>query len=274
MRRFLTILLATTLVACQTEAGTSQPPFAAAVDTIFFDGFESGNLALWEDGVDPTRHRIVTGPEQVRSGGGALEIVYPAGQDGGWLTRFFLPGFDSIYVRLHVRYEAAWSGPTKLIALYGSRVDNRWSAFGQAGVCPNGHDFFATMLVTEPGSEFPLATDFYTYHPGMLTQPNGTTCWGVSGIGNAARFPPTSIDRGIWHEVEFWVRLNTPGESDGEQRFWIDGVLRGEWSGLNLRDTDELRLNSLQITANATPIQETRRMYVDDVLIARARPQS
>jgi hypothetical protein len=267
------ILLGTFLAACQADAGTSPPPAVAGVDTVYFDGFESDDLAGWEDGVDPNRHRIVTGGDRVRSGSGALEIVYPPGDDGGWLTRFFLPGFDSIYVSLHVRYDATWTGGTKLIALYGSRIDNRWSALGQAGTCPDGNDFFAAMLVTEPGTEFPMATNFYTYYPGMSRQPDGTTCWGVSGADRAIRFPPTSISRGGWHHFEFWVRLNTPGASDGEQRFWIDGDLRGEWSGLNFRSTDSLRLNAFQITANATPINSPRYMYIDDVLVAGARPQ-
>ena len=270
VKGILAILVSFASHACHSDAGTSLPPTEVARDTLFFDGFESGSLAAWQDGVDPARHRVVTGSERVKSGSRALEILYPAGEDGGWLTRFFLPGFDSIYVSLQVLYDPTWTGGTKLIALYGSRVDNQWSGLGKAGQCPNGEDFFAAMLVTEPGAD--SGAGFYTYHPGMARQRDGTTCWGASGSDHLIP-PPASIIPGRWHHVEFRVKLNTPGENNGEQSFWIDGELHGEWSGLNFRSTDGLRLNALQITANATPIAAPRRMYIDDVLIAGARPQ-
>src|SRR6267143_3309707 len=136
---------------------------AARVDTVLAEDFESGNLGAWQDGVDPARHRIVTDPSGAQSGTHYLDVTYPAGRDGGWLTRFFLPGYDSLYVSMWVRFPTPWQGSTKLLALYGSRSDNQWSGFGQAGKCPSGTDFFATMLVTEQTGP----TRFYTYYPAM-----------------------------------------------------------------------------------------------------------
>jgi hypothetical protein len=245
-------------------------------DTIFSEGFESGSLAAWDDGVDQSRHRIVSGPGVARSGDRALEITYPAGADGGWLTKFLMPGYNAVHVSFHVRYEPNWSGGTKLLALYGSRVDNRWSGYGQAGRCPTGTDFFTTMIVTEPGIENEAGTAFYTYYPAMRREPDGTTCWGVAGDGTETHHPPRSISRGGWHRIDFQVLLNTPGQRNAEQRYWIDGVLRGEWTGFSFRDTDQLRLNGVQISANATAVSSPRRMYVDDLVVTtlRSLPQA
>src|SRR2546425_7182180 len=152
MKKFVAALVVSAVIAsCQQGSsgltGPDQAPLPSGMASIFSDDFES--LDAWQDGVDPVRQRIVT-DSTAQSGRSYLAVTYPAGRDGGWLTRFFLPGYDSLYVSYYVRFPANWQGGTKLIALYGSRTDNQWSALGKAGMCPNGRDFFTAMLVTEP----------------------------------------------------------------------------------------------------------------------------
>ena len=255
----------------------AQPPTpgTAKIDTIFQEGFESGTLAAWQDGVNAQLQQVLTDASLARSGSRLLQITYPAGGDGGWLTRFFMPGYDSIYVRYYVRFEPTWTGGTKLLLLRGSRVDNQWSAFGIAGKCPDGFQWFATDVIVLSSSGDPGPLQFYTYYPGMATEPDGVTCWGRYGTGVASYVPPSSITRGAWHKIEFWVKLNTPGQADGIQRFWLDGVLRGEWRGLVLRNTTDLRLNSVTLESSLAadaPVPVTRHLYVDDVLVTTARP--
>src|SRR5574342_1055486 len=85
--------------------GACQPALPdATADTVFADGFEGGTLSAWQDGVDPTRHRVLADPALAHSASGVLEVTYPAGSDGGWLTRFFRPGYDSLYVSYWVRF--------------------------------------------------------------------------------------------------------------------------------------------------------------------------
>ena len=62
---------------------------------IFCEDFENDNLRKWQDGYDPNRHTITTDPTNVYQGQKALEVTYPAGADGGWLTRWFMPGYES-----------------------------------------------------------------------------------------------------------------------------------------------------------------------------------
>ncbi|HEX9394505.1 MAG TPA: hypothetical protein VF923_07630 [Gemmatimonadales bacterium] len=246
---------------------------AGARDTVFAEDFESGTLAAWADGVDTARQRVLNDPTFARSGAHYLAVTYLAGGDGGWLTRFFMPGFDSLYVSYYVRFPATWRGGTKLVALYGSRTDDRWSGLGKAGTCPNGTDFFATMLITEVGGN-PGPARFYTYHPAMAREPDGVTCWGRFGDGTETYTPPLTLSPGVWHHVEFWVRLNTPGQDNASERFWIDGRERGRWAGFSLRASDGLRLNALQLTFNrgvaGGPVAE--QLFVDDLVVMRARP--
>jgi hypothetical protein len=240
---------------------------------VFAEDFESGTLAAWPDGVDPARQRIVTDPSGAQAGSRYLEVSYVAGGDGGWLTRFFMPGYDSLYVSYYVRFPPTWRGGTKLIALYGSRTDNQWSALGKAGTCPDGTDFFAAMVVTEAVGD-PGPARFYTYYPAMAREPDGVTCWGRFGDGTETYVPPLTLSLGAWHHIELWVKLNTPGHATATQSFWVDGVLRGTWSGFTLRSSAILRLNAVQLTFNrgisGGPIAQ--QLYVDNLVVATARP--
>ncbi|HJU44121.1 MAG TPA: hypothetical protein VJ691_14945 [Vicinamibacterales bacterium] len=250
--------------------GTAPSATDANAETLFSDDFESGTLSAWQDGVDPSRHRIVTDASSAHSGSRYLVAAYPAGRDGGWLTRFLMPGHDALYVSYDVRFPQQWSGGTKLVALYGSRADDQWSAFGKASLCPNGTDFFAAMVVTEAGGD-PGPARFYTYYPAMRREPNGVTCFGRFGDGSESYVTPLTLSRGVWHRIEFAVALNTPGRSDARQAFWIDGVERGNWSGFSFRASDILRLNAVQLTFSADAASEPREVHVDNVVVAARR---
>lgn len=245
------------------------------MDTVFAEDFESGTLAAWQDGVDPRRHHIVTDSGEAQSGRRFLRVTYLAGGDGGWLTHFFLPGYDSLYVSYYVRLPPDWRGGTKLVALYGSRTDDQWSAMGKAGLCPTGSDFFATMLIAEVSGD-PGPTRFYSYYPAMATEPDGVTCWGRFGNGTEQYTPPLTLSRGDWHHLEFWVKLNEPGHENAAQRFWIDDTLRGAWAAFSFRKTRNLRLNSVQLTFNRGIAggPTTQMLDVDHLVIMRAIPSA
>ena len=267
------ILVAVVCAACQESnaaritAGPS--PVETSSETIFTEDFESGTLAAWQDGADPTRHRLITDAAFAQSGSRYLAVTYPPGRDGGWLTRFLMPGYDALQVSYYVRFPAAWVGSTKLIALYGSRADDQWSAFGKAGLCPSGGDFFAAMMVAEAGTD-PGPARFYTYYPAMRREPDGVTCWGRFGDGSET-YVPAPLSRGVWHRVEFSVTLNTPGQTDARHAFSIDGVQRGSWSGFSFRDSDILRLNSVQLTFSANVESQPRELHVDNLSVRAVR---
>lgn len=254
-------------------AATGDLRASSGVDTIFADDFESGTLAAWQDGVDPARHQVVTDSSEAQSGRRFLRVTYVAGGDGGWLTHFLAPGYDSLYVSYSVRFPESWRGGTKLVALYGSRTDDPWSGFGKAGLCPTGSDFFVAMLIAESGGD-PGPTRFYSYFPAMAREPDGVTCWGRYGDGAEHYAEPLTLSRGAWHHVEFWVKLNEPGHETATESFWLDGVLRGRWPGLSFRSSTTLRLNAVQLTFNrgisGGPVTQT--LDVDHLLVATGKP--
>ena len=239
----------------------------AASPPIFQDGFESGALLLWDDGASPAHHRVVTDSTLAHSGSRVLEVSYPAGDEGSWLTKFFYPGYQSVHLSYWIRFPESWTGGGHLLGIYGSHVDNKWSAHGTAGVCPTGWDFFSTFLTAADDGD-PGAVRLSTYHPGMPR--TGTQCWGDEGAVTVYQGDGL-LTRGAWHRIEFFVQANTPGQADGVQRVWIDGNLRAEWTGLRFRETTDLTINSIQLaTYSPTPAPEARTLYIDDVVVRQS----
>jgi hypothetical protein len=187
------------------------------------------------------------------------------------LTRFLGSQHDALSVSYHVRFPAEWRGGTKLVGIYGSRPDEPWAAFGKAGTCPSGSDFFATMLVTAPpGDPGPLR--FYTYYPQMTRETDGATCWGRHGNGSETYTNPTAaLERGRWHHLEFDVALNTPAGTDARQMFWIDGVPQGRWGGFSFGDTAALKMNAVQLSFSVTGgVSRDQTLHVDNVVVRRS----
>lgn len=56
------------------------------------------------------------------------------------------------------------------------------------------------------------------------------------------------VQRGQWHLIEYLVQSSSaPGEEDGAMRWWLDGVLVGDYDGLDTHYEDEdLHWNSVQ----------------------------
>ena len=80
------------------------------------------------------------------------------------------------------------------------------------------------------------------------------------------------LERQFFRKAEFMLKHNTPGQSDGEQAFWIDGRLLGHWTGINWRKTESLKANALTLESYVTDRwtkNTTNIVYFDNVVIAR-----
>jgi hypothetical protein len=107
----------------------------------------------------------------------------------------------------------------------------------------------------------------------MAREPDGVTCWGRFGDASTSYAPPLTMSPDEWHRVELFVQLNTPGLADGRQQFWLDGVERGRWPALILRDRPILRLNAVQLTFSVSGgVAHTQEMDVDDLVVRTAPP--
>ena len=80
------------------------------------------------------------------------------------------------------------------------------------------------------------------------------------------------LENARWYAVEQQVKLNTPGQADGEYRAWLDGRLVAERTGIRYRSVPDLRIESIWMNVyhgGATPSPRDMSLYIDNVVVAR-----
>lgn len=203
------------------------------ISTADLEWFFGGGLEFWDHGsfgVD--RAELI---ETARAPDGAMvRVFYPAGsasrrakgEDGGMQVYMRLPDdpVDELYLQYYVRFPPDFDFVKggKLPGLYGGTVTG-----GQH--IPDGTDGFSTRYMWRRGGD----GEVYAYLP--TSEKHGTSlgrgCW---------FFTP-----GRWTAIQQRVRLNTPGETDGEITVWQDGRQVLTQTGLTFRTTDDLKIDGL-----------------------------
>jgi hypothetical protein len=174
-----------------------------------------------------------------------------------------------MYVRYYVRFSNNFAGGTKLISFRGGPIGQPYQSVGRAGICPNGRDGFSANLVTDYAADDGFPTKMYTYWQDMWADGDGK-CWGRYGATPSTLpyvSPMPVLSRGVWHKIEFTMKMNSGANiADGEQRFWIDGVLYGEWKNIRWGDPAYVDLEALQIngSGNTTQLQS---LDMDDLVL-------
>jgi hypothetical protein len=244
----------------------------AMAEVVFADDFESGNLDRWDDDSvmdDPQRLRL--SEEAAYRGRYGVEITaLPGSGAGAKLNKWFYPGYDQVHVRWYCRFAEDFDQGNHMhfSHLLANRADNRYSAFGQAGKKPAGDDFFTTGL--EPWRDWgqhsaPGEMMLYTYHMDMPIDAKMGQYWGEM-MRSETPFVP---ERGRWYCMEMMLKANTPGEADGAQAFWVDGVLLGRFEGIRWRDTLALKINDFWLMLYVHESERVNRVYFDEVVISR-----
>ncbi len=245
-------------------------------DVIFADDFEKGAIGEgWPEIANPNNEVLsFTPPGEKGLGERCLQVEAHLGKDtGGGLTRWFEPS-DTVFLRFYTRFDPTCDYTHHFVGLRGNKGltgNDKWSGFGKAGIKPEGDDRFSTRI--EPwgnNAEWtpPGRWNFYSYWHEMKAGGDGKY-W-----GNQFEVPAAPvIPRGKWICVEMMLKHNTPGQPDGEQAFWIDGVLQGHWKGINWRKTANLKANALNLESYVTDRwtkNPVNRVWFDNVVVAKS----
>src|SRR5947207_2088263 len=102
-----------------------------------------------------------------------------------------------------------------------------------------------------------------------------------SGLGNKglwqaypAQYPDWKAlpnwqpQRDRWYCYELMVKLNTPGQNDGEGKYWIDGNVVGDFPDLNIRSIPTLKVDTATIALHALHSEQGNKKWYDNVVIA------
>jgi hypothetical protein len=242
------------------SAAQTAPAPAAADTVVFQDDFESGTLAKW-DGVH-SRYSVTSDSTKVFSGSRALDMFFSSSVRSGSLDKWFMPGYDEIYIRFNLMFETGFQDPgMHFFFMGGNDINNKWSSVGQAGVQPTGYNFFNTGLDSPPLS-------FYTNYPDMTCLRVPDQCWGTQFVQSS---PAIYATPGRWQEIVVRLKANTVTSSgvvkDGAQSLWIDGAKKIDVQNLRWRDTTNLRLNQTSFFNYMPNCARTQHAYVDNFIV-------
>jgi len=252
-------------------------------DVLFAENFESGDMKKW----DQQRGRVVMTQDKPNAGRWCVQMPMERGQNhGGDAIKWFMPGADAVYARFYVKFSPDYQYNHHFVWLGANQRTNKWSAFGKAGLKPNGtyystgmEPWFAWGKNSPPGE-----VNLYTYYLDMEPDRKMDKYCGNAffppgpGKGQAAGASRLIPPLNQWQCWEFMIQANTaPDKPDGKQAIWVDGKLVGEFTGLRWRNDTDLKVNCFWLEHygydEGDPTKQywkdSQSVWFDDVVVAR-----
>ncbi|MFP9193673.1 polysaccharide lyase [Natrialbaceae archaeon A-CW1-1] len=170
--------------------------------------------------------------------GEALRIDIPEGDHYGARMVFNTEdNWDSQCEELHARYwvyipeDIDITQQLKLL-LIGNRGSQGWG-----GRKSDGTDGWSTRVALHDRRRSGYGIEFYTYHADMANQYGDHNEWGCK------------IPRGEWSRIDFYVKMNTPGDHNGEILGLLNNTHLSGRSGLKFREEgySEFSINEFEL---------------------------
>lgn len=249
-----------------------QPPDPDSI--IFFENFEDPNypkrwLTFWDKAVGSGTVRQPSKYVFAGQHSAYLQAVKGEHRSEGQGEYVPLEPLDeAVYIQVRIRLEDGFSLGTadgvKLFSVGGSNTIE--VSYGQSGVRPDGRNHFSAVISinnwNEPG--------VYFYHP---DQSGG---WGDHAYSKKW-FNTPKIEPGRWYCLELMLKPNSIGARDGAIRFWMDGELIVERTGMRFRDVEDVKMRRFAFTGyfggggmiNTSP--KNQRIYIDNYILSKKR---
>ena len=265
---------------------------------IFADDFESymspSQLTTkWDGAYQLQNIRLATEAGNFFAGGKSLEFSLPISttEVSNSLKKRLSPEQDTVFLRAYTKFDAGYSVNTS--NHNGLRLSAKYPG---PGIIPpaDGTGFFLFLLQNNiegnslPGETVPGYSHIYAYWPkqrsafGDHWYPDGIVKPFVSDIGNQGewlafpnQYPDFKVmpdflpERNRWYCYELMVRANTPGQRDGEVKYWIDGKLVSDFPNLNIRSISTLKMDEAHIGLHAKHSERVNKKWYDNVVIAK-----
>lgn len=218
--------------------------------------FSTVNQAEKEENVS-----IAAGPG---SEGRCCEVVFPEGShNGASLSYDFRERedsepesvFASYWLYLDETFEPLSDG--KLPGFAG-RYTGTERAGGWGGRQTTGtNGWSARGLFHSPDTNGDIPIGNYVYHANMDS-------YGTHVLWD------TALEPGRWYKIDQYIELNTPGESDGVLRGWVDQTLVYDSNEWRWRDTDDIRIREFWANfyhGGNDPAPQDMALYIDNLYL-------
>lgn len=233
----------------------------ARAEFLFQEGFEkpastSASAYLsgrgWYDFASPV---ITTG--ESHTGGSSLAYTIQQGQYAAGGMRLQIPSSRTVYLRFARKYPTTWLWPIADHAL---------------------HDFYVWANAARYQS--PTSVPFAYYVEQSSRTVNGIRRNGITfaqtknaaGVYTGYEDPQLApaFTSGVWHVVDAMIRMNDPGQANGELSVTVDGVLRIRRTGLTFQaDTASLLFDQIFFGPYFHEgARQTQTFWTDDIAVS------
>jgi len=248
------------------------PPTAGGPGESFVCGFESPDwYRNWGLQGAPERCELVAADPQRKFEplrGRALRVKVERGGHYGLSLQYrFQPHWgeepEEIYFRYYLRLADDWN-PQRGGKLPG--IAGTYGRAGWGGRPSNGRNGWSARGLFLGRCEGHTPVGFYCYHADMSGIYGSHWVWEKDRLGY--------LENNRWYCIEQFARMNTPGKNDGVLRAWVDGRPAFEKTDLRMRDTAELKIESVWINVylgGSWTARSDHHLYIDEVAISRQR---
>lgn len=246
-------------------------------DVVFATGFESPAwLTEWSE-YSPRNHAEAVADDAagkfVPLQGQALRVRLVKGRNNGLDLRYSLGGNgktepEEIYFRYYLRFGNDWNP-----YLDGGKMPGVAGTYGKAGWGMRKSDGYNGWSVRGSFDKRPSGaasvTGFttlgsYAYHADITDSSGESWAWNDSVAG--------VVENNRWYAIEQYVKLNTPGETNGIFRAWVDGQQVFEKTNIRFRHVPSLKIETVWFNVyhgGTSTAPKDMALYIDNVVIAR-----
>jgi hypothetical protein len=274
-------------------------------DVIMAEDFESYtapdqllNNGKWSQLYRTENMRIASEPGVAYAGTKAIEYALPIGTTEISIGAHKTVSEDVLYVRAYEKFDSGYY--VRDTNHNGIGISANYPGPGM-GTPADGTGWFLFLLqnniLSTPrvGESDPGFFQYYAYWPKQRSQfgdhwyLDGTVApysnaTGADGqiVGNRGewlawpnQYPDFKVmpnivpPRGQWFCAESMVKANTPGQKDGEVRFWYNGKLAAAFTNLDIRSISTLKIDRCGIGLHAMHSERINKKWYDNVVIAR-----
>jgi hypothetical protein len=168
---------------------------------------------------------------------------------------------EEVYFRYYLRFADDWT-PRR-----GGKLPGFGGTYGRAGWGGrpvDGTDGWSARGLFEGQKDGRTPIGFYCYHMDMRGRYGSNWVWDRDERG--------FLENNRWYCIEQYVKLNTPGQSDGILRGWVDGELAFEKTDIRFRSVDRLKIEAVWINVylgGTWTAEQDHHLYLDEVVISK-----
>ncbi|REJ66364.1 MAG: hypothetical protein DWQ31_14965 [Planctomycetota bacterium] len=219
-------------------APVEAPPAAHA----FSEQFDEADWwkTNWGVGMMPNHAERIDVARDLSGSGKGLHVAVPQGSNLGTDFSHYFRSYgvdepETATFEYAIKFGPTFTGHGKLPGFVGTYGRGGWG-----GRKANGQNGWSARLGFSAANPEFVGVSYYSYHIDQKQSHGDSFAW-RSSVG-ADDAPGFRFLRDQWYTLRGTVRLNTPGEADGELLAWIDGQPALAQRGMRFRDVERLKI--------------------------------